>query len=120
MHAKQGYMWKTSLLYAGLLFGMLGRASYALAQAKIDNPISSKTIPELIVSVTTKLTPFVITLAIFTIVIIGFQFIVAAAQGKPDEIKKARDHFMWALVGTAIVVGATVIVKAVQIFLEKL
>ena len=117
--------WKTFLLYLGLLCGMVGGA-YSVRAAPDSIPIANplgpnvKTIPQLLVAVTTRLTPFVITLATFSILIVGFQFVFAVARGDQNGITKARTNFIWVLVGTAIVVGATVIVTAVETFLKTL
>ena len=45
------------------------------------------------------------------IILSGLKFVVA--RGKPEEIKKARDNFLYVVLGTAILLGAKIIVTAV-------
>lgn len=115
-------LWKTFLLYSGLLYGILAPvyAAYA-APIKIENPLgpNTKTIPDLIKSIVDQLTPLAVVIAIFAIVVVGFNFVIAAAKGDPNGLKEARKNLLWVLIGTAIVVGAYALATAAQTFFSN-
>lgn len=52
------------------------------------------------------------------IVFIGFRFITSS--GKPDELKKVRELFFWAIVGALIVLGAEALSLAIQATVNQL
>jgi len=113
-------MWKTYLRLVAVV-GMIVRVPVAFAQTtEIENPIGATSFEELVVSITAQLVPIAAVLATIAIVFAGFKYIVAAAKGNPAEIQKANKLLVWVLVGTAIVVGASVIANAVVQFAKEL
>ena len=58
-------------------------------------------------------------LAAAAIIIIGIRFVIAAASGDQAGISKARTMLWYVLIGTAIIVGSSVIAKAVINLFEK-
>lgn len=58
--------------------------------------------------------PFVV---IFMI-IAGFMFVTA--RGNEEQLTKAKTMLWWTIVGTAIIIGANLIVKAIEKFGEQL
>jgi len=73
----------------------------------LDNPTNIDSISDLL----DRILDFVVTLGtpVVTIAIIyaGFKFVYA--QGKPEEIKKAKATFLYVLIGAAIILGAFVL-----------
>lgn len=118
------WMWKTRFLYIGLVSGILHMSTLTVhaEDIEIQNPLgyNNTTIMDLIVSVTTKLTPYVLTLATFAIVVVGFKFVYAAATGNSSALTDAKKNLMWVLIGTAVVVGAVALATAVKTFLTGL
>lgn len=112
-------MWKTKL-YGLVTFGMLMPVSRAYAQIRFPNPIKATSFPELIDSLTTAVIQIAIPFAIVVIMIAGFRFLLASSRGDQAGIGKARQLFWWTLIGTAIVVGASALAKAVIQFAQTL
>ena len=129
MHLKPRLLWKTLLLYIVLLCGILTNSTLIVHAAEptpqnieIQNPLGTQqmTIIDLIERITSQLTPLALVIATFSIIVVGFQFVIAAVQGNTSKIAEARKNLMWVLIGTAIVVAATVIATAVKTFLTGL
>lgn len=116
-------LWKTSLLYVGLMLGMIGDGIPAVhADINIENPLGPKTtsITDLITSIIAQLTPVAVVIAVFAIIVIGFQFVMAAVQGEPGKIKDARKNLMWVLIGVGIIVSAKLLAEAAKVFFSNL
>lgn len=118
-------MWKTFLLYAGLWYGMIGNGipiPMARADVNIENPLGTKTttIQLLISSIVAQLTPVALIIATFAIIVVGFQFVIAAMQGESGKIKDARKNLMWVLIGTGVIVSATLLATAAKTFFSNL
>jgi len=86
--------------------------------AKIDppvnsnnNPLPTKTLPEIIYSISNSLTLLVGVIAILFIIIGGFQYITSA--GNPDNIGKAKNTILYGIIGIIVVLCAWLIVKFV-------
>lgn len=55
---------------------------------------------------------------ILAFVWVGFSFV--RAQGKPEELKKARSAFMWTIIGGAILLGAQAISEVISATVKSL
>lgn len=116
-------MWKTFLLYAGLMSGMLGNSIHlAHADIEIKNPLGDQTttIQALIQSIISQLLPTVLLIAVVAIIVVGFKFVVAAVQGDSSGLQQARKNLLWVLIGTAVVVGAWTLATAAISFFKTL
>ncbi len=123
MPLKPCHLWKTFLLYAGLVYGMIGNGIRAAhAQIKIENPLGPRTtsITALITSIIDQLTPVAVVIAVFAIIVVGFQFVFAAVQGEPGKIKDARKNLWWVLIGVGIIVSADLLARAAKVFFSNL
>jgi hypothetical protein len=79
----------------------------------IDNPFKSKTIPALVESIIKEiLIPIGAVVAVVMIIFSGFLFVTA--QGNETQITKAKESLKWALIGSAILLGAWVISEVIQ------
>lgn len=109
-------LWKTLLLGVAC-FGIVVAARMAFAAETIPNPIAAKSFPCLIQTISLAAIQVAIPLAVVTIIIAGLRFIIASVSGKADGVAKAKQLLLWAVIGTAIVVGSFAIATAaVQIF----
>lgn len=86
--------------------------------AQIQNPISSDSFAELIKRIAQEIRPIAITLSVVFIIYSGFLFVTAS--GNPEKLKMARTTFTWTIVGTAIVVGASLLAEIVINTIKKL
>ena len=77
------------------------------AIAQIENPLRWNSLNEAlagIMSIAVKIGGIV---AVFFFVWTGWKFI--AAQGKKEDISKAKDQLMWTVVGTLLLLGADIV-----------
>lgn len=100
---------KTRLL-ALSVFAMLLSASDALA-VEIPNPIRAKNFPQLIENISKAVTTIAIPFAVVAIIFVGFKFLVSSAKGDEKGLGDAKKMFFWVVIGTAIVVGASVLAR---------
>lgn len=91
--------------------------SYTITE-RVQNPIQSVTVIELISKLFTALIYIAIPLAILALVFTGFQFV--AAQGKEEVLTKAKKNALYVVVGLAIVLGARFIVSIIEATLSVL
>ena len=108
--------WKIYLI--GLVFSSGGRLLADVTQpagnppASISNPIKSNSFLELLNAILTIIVEIGTPIIIISIIFVGFKYVFA--QGKPAEIQKAHSAITWVIVGSAIVIGAKVIVVIIQ------
>ncbi len=81
---------------------------------KLDNPLGPgmNTIADLIKAIANIIFKIGFLVAGIFIILSGMKFVTA--RGNPEELKKARSMFMWTIIGTAVLLGAIVIVEVIQ------
>ncbi len=79
------------------------------------NPITSNSIDEVLTSLLSALSGLVVTLAIVFIVLGGILYMMSA--GDPGMIKRAKDCWLYSVIGLAIVIAAPTFLKQIQIIL---
>lgn len=79
------------------------------------NPITSNSIDDVLTSLLTALSGLVVTLAIVFIVLGGILYMLSA--GDPGMIKRAKDCWLFSVIGLSIVIAAPTFLKQVQIIL---
>jgi len=104
-------VWKTCL-YVVLIFVIFAAVPSVLA-IEYKNPIEAKTFMDLVLAIADALVIIAVPLAIVAIIFTGFWFVIAGARGDEAGVKKARSMFLWVLIGAAIIVGASLLAKAV-------
>lgn len=82
------------------------------------NPLKSCTFEALIESIAEIAVKIGIPIAAIFIIYSGFLFVTA--RGSEEKLTKARSNFTWAMIGTAILLGAWVIAKAIKATVEGL
>ncbi|MEX0910306.1 MAG: hypothetical protein WDZ73_00945 [Candidatus Paceibacterota bacterium] len=79
---------------------------------KVQNPLGVETLGEFVEVILQALVQLGVPVVALGIIYSGFLFV--KAQGKPEDIKTAREAFFWTIVGAAIVLGAFVILNLIQ------
>lgn len=78
---------------------------------QLRNPLKYGTLCEVLVAVLNMITQIGAVVAVILFVWVGFKFITA--QGKPNEINEAKKAFFTTIIGTAVLLGASVIAQIV-------
>lgn len=79
----------------------------------ITNPLNANSIGEVVLSFIQIFSYVVILLAVLCLIYVGFQYILASAQGDSGKIKELHGYLLYIVIGIAIVIGARVIVEVV-------
>lgn len=79
---------------------------------KLDNPIKANSISELLLNLVDLAIYLGSIVAVLVFIYIGFKFVMA--QGSDSELKDAKQWFMYAVIGTALLVSSKVVVVVVQ------
>lgn len=101
-------------------FAILGIANsvYAL---EIQNPIApTSSFPQLIINISKAMLVIAMPLATAAIVFVGFKLTIAAAQGNDKGLQDSKKMLWWVLIGTAIIIGASVLAQVVVNFASTL
>lgn len=85
------------------------------ASADLKNPLKSETFAGLIANIAKIVAQVGLPIAVIAIIYAGFLF--ATARGNEEQIKTAKKAFFWAIIGTALVLGAWAIAEAIEQFL---
>jgi hypothetical protein len=78
----------------------------------LTNPLNAQSFSALVESIAKLAAQIGIPIAAIFIIYSGLLFVTA--RGNEEQLKKAKTNFMWAMVGTAILLGAWVIAKAIS------
>jgi len=78
---------------------------------QLKNPLRYDTVQELVTAFIRILIQIGLSIAVLFIVYSGFLFVTAT--GNPEKLKTAKQTFIWAVVGTAILLGALVIMEVI-------
>lgn len=105
-------VWK-DVLNKAVIFAMLMVAFPALAQTTIPNPIGAKSFLDLINAVAKAITQIGAVFAVVAIIIVGFRFVAASASGDTKSLAEVRKLFWGIFIGTAIIVGSSMLAQAV-------
>ncbi len=87
----------------------------------IDNPLGKngpQDIPAFI-QVIIKIV-LIVAVPVVTLAIIYTGFLFVEARGKPEEITKAKKALTYTLIGSALLLGALVIAKAIQVTVNEI
>lgn len=104
--------WKDALNKA-IILAILITAPLASAQTTIPNPIAAKSFLDLINAVAKAITQIGAVFAVVAIIIVGFRFVAASASGDTKSLAEVRKLFWWIFIGTAIIVGSSMLAQAV-------
>ena len=123
--SREKNVWKTYLLtiaiFVMLLTGLTASAScHNLGGQFFDNPIQACSFKDLVLTISRAIRDVAIPVAVVSIIYVGFKMVLGAASGNQGEIASARKMLMYVLLGTALVVGSSVLAKAVVDFVQTL
>jgi hypothetical protein len=90
---------------------LIPRAFALQDETSLTNPLNAKTFSDLVASIAKLAAEIGIPIAAIFIIYSGLLFVTA--RGSEDQLKKAKTNFMWAMIGTAILLGAWVIADAI-------
>ena len=93
-----------------IVFGDLGEGSSAIPQ--IRNPLKVNSIVELLKALVGILVQIGFPLAVLAFIYTGFLFV--SAFGNEEKITKAKSALNWTFIGTAILLGAFIIITAIE------
>ena len=99
-----------------VLVSLIVPTSFVLSQGDgdlgIDNPLEFGTLGEFVKALVTTARDIGILVAVVGIVYAGF--LKVTAMGDEEKLKKANKSFLWAVIGTAIMLGAWLIAFSIQ------
>lgn len=78
----------------------------------LSNPLKVKNVTDLLLKIVDILIFLGVIVAVFMFIFVGFKFVWA--RGNPEELVKARQMFLWIVVGTAILISSKVIVEVIK------
>lgn len=81
------------------------------ANGNLDNPLKTETFSGLIQEILKIITLIGTPIAALFLVYAGFSFVTS--QGDPKKLDTAKSMFWWTVIGTAIIVGAQVILAII-------
>lgn len=81
--------------------------------AQLDNPLGkTSSFAELIAAIANIIMKVGIPIAAIFLIYSGLMFVTA--RGNEEQLKKAKNTFMWTVIGTGILLGAVVIAKGIE------
>ncbi len=86
--------------------------------SSIPNPLGdTATFSELILKITNIVLKIGYPIAVIFIIYSGFLFVTA--RGSEEKLKTAKRTFLWAILGTAVLLGATVLAEAIKATIDS-
>lgn len=86
--------------------------SKSFAISGIQNPLKKDNIKELLYSIVDLAVFIGVIIAVIMFIVIGFKFVLA--QGNQVALQEARKWFLYAVIGTAVLISAKVIVEVIK------
>ncbi len=80
--------------------------------APLTNPLGVTSLAEFLVRVLRLVSAIAFPVLVLFLVYVGFLFV--KAEGNPEELKKVRSYFVWAVVGGLLVLGGQALAYAIQ------
>ena len=100
----QKFLLTSVILFPLIVFGM--------TDLRIGNIGFGGSLNENLHLIISGLVKLFIPLLVLWLVYIGFKFV--QAQGDPEELKKMRSYFLWAILGIMIILGANWILSSIE------
>ncbi len=95
-----------------LVWTMYMQTHFVYAQNELRNPLKSRDIPEFLGKIIDIILVFALPIIVLFIMYAGYLFVTA--NGKPEQIKEARNALLYAVIGGVIVLGARMIFTVIQ------
>jgi hypothetical protein len=90
----------------------------AVSSVTLPNPTKVPTLYDFVREILTIVVKIGIPIATIFIIWSGFLFLTA--QGDETQLKKAKQSFVWACVGTAVLLGAWLLATAIKSTIDQL
>ena len=116
----KSYILPTTIVLSFFSFGLLVYAvdpSSLSINIKLDNPIGSNTLQDFIIKVIHVVKLISIPIITFFIIYSGFLFVTA--RGDKTKLEAGKKSLYGAVIGTAIILGATILANAIQGTISK-
>ena len=116
----KSYILPTTIVLSFFSFGLLVYAvdpSSLSINIKLDNPIGSNTLQDFIIKVIHVVKLISIPIITFFIIYSGFLFVTA--PGDKTKLEGGKKSLYGAVIGTAIILGATILANAIQGTISK-
>lgn len=111
--------WLPNILSGIIINLALVSDTFALqGEGSLKNPIKAETVSELVSAIAKVVAEIGIIVAAIFIIYSGFLYV--SARGSEEKLKKAHETFTWAVIGTAIILGAWVIAEAIEATITSL
>ncbi len=98
--------------------GALGFPFITRAGSGLSNPLGTTDLYTFLQNLLLLVAQIAFPVIVLFLVYIGFLFVVNGS--KPEELKKTRQYFLWAIVGALLVLGAYSLSLAIQATVEQL
>lgn len=107
------------VLFWGIIsMGLLPKAFAAQDEGGLQNPLGVDSFARLITAIANIIMKVGIPIAAIFLIYSGLMFVTA--RGSEDQLKKAKNTFMWTVIGTGILLGAVVIAKGIEATITSL
>ena len=80
---------------------------------KLKNPLQVESVGGLVQNFVQIFSYIAVLIGVLVLIYIGFKYVLSAAQGNSEEIKKLHGWLLWVVVGIAVIIGARVMVDVV-------
>ncbi len=104
-----------------ILYGLFLDSSFTFAassQDKLDSPIAARSLQEFFAGIVDVLIQLGVVVSALGIMYGGF--LLVTAQGDEEKVSNGRKTITWAVVGTAVLLGAKVIFVAIKGTVDQL
>ena len=88
------------------------------AHAQLQNPIAANSLLGLLERLVDVLIQYGVVIAMFFVIYSGFLFVTA--RGNEEKIKSAKKTFLYTIIGSTVLLGASVIVTVIKATVETL
>lgn len=106
------------LVFSLFAWFFIGASQVFAEIGHIDNPTSSETLQDFIQKVLAIVVKIGIPIATIFIIWSGFLFLTA--QGDEAQLTRAKKSFVWAVVGTGVLLGAWLLATAIKGTIDQL
>ena len=100
------------------MFQLIQKAHAITTKPFLRNPLKADNIPDLIRDIAIFARNVGLPIAIIFIVYAGFLFV--SAKGNEKKLESAKETFKWAIIGAALIAGASFLAQAIVNFVEGL
>lgn len=97
--------------------GITGVPDWDASTGNIDNPLTAKSVPELIARIIKILLSIIASIAVIVIIISGFRMVMYGSN--PGEIAKAKSAIVWAILGLVVALLSFSIVAIIQGIIQR-